>query len=82
MLNDSQLDAFCTDQGRVTYVLTLKSAWFIVPGGKQRKNKTTQNTIKTEKKGTQVVGISWSFLHPVTCNSYAHSVNSNYEPRI
>jgi hypothetical protein len=76
MLNASQLDAFCTDQGR----RTLKSAWFIVPGGKEKK-KPTQNTIRTEKKETQV-GVSWLFLHPITYNSHVHSVNSNYEPRI
>jgi hypothetical protein len=42
MLNASQLDAFCTDQGKVTLVLTLKSAWFVIPGGKQYKPSKTQ----------------------------------------
>jgi len=43
---------------------------------------TTKNTIRTKKTETQVVRVSWLFLHPVTYNSHVHSVNSNYEPRI
>lgn len=43
---------------------------------------TTQNTIRTEKTETQVVGVSWLFLRPVTYNSHIQSVNSNYKPRI